>query len=167
MATMRILEVIHDKFNAVEICTTVINVMHLNGSLNCSIISLYFLLVSAYRPKYLKQSKCHKLIPNLIIPILPYVYLFKWSSNSFASYQVKFRAEIYFGARKDKLWIDYNILVNFSIFVRIHLKKNWLDDRRSRPGRGWEFFSSPQRPNRLWCPPSLLSNGYQELFPWE
>jgi hypothetical protein len=33
-------------------------------------------------------------------------------------------------------------------------------------GGGWEFFSSPRRPNRLWSPPSLLSNGYQWFFPW-
>jgi hypothetical protein len=30
--------------------------------------------------------------------------------------------------------------------------------------RGWEFFSSPPCPDRLWGPPSLLSNGYQRLF---
>jgi len=33
----------------------------------------------------------------------------------------------------------------------------------SSSGGGWEFFSSP-RPERLWGPPSLLSNGYQALF---
>jgi hypothetical protein len=26
------------------------------------------------------------------------------------------------------------------------------------------FFSFPQRPDQLWDPPSLLSNGYRELF---
>jgi hypothetical protein len=34
------------------------------------------------------------------------------------------------------------------------------------PGRFWEFFSSPPRPDRLWGPPSLLFNGYQGLFQW-
>jgi hypothetical protein len=29
----------------------------------------------------------------------------------------------------------------------------------------WEFFFSPQYPNGLWGPPSLLSNGYMGIFP--
>jgi hypothetical protein len=35
-----------------------------------------------------------------------------------------------------------------------------LDGRGSIPGRGKEFFSSPQRSDWLWDPSSLLSNGY-------
>jgi len=40
-----------------------------------------------------------------------------------------------------------------------------LDDQGSILGRGCEFFSSPQRPDRLWSPPSLLPNGYRCSFP--
>jgi hypothetical protein len=34
-----------------------------------------------------------------------------------------------------------------------------LDDWGLIPGGGHEFFSSPPRPEQLWGPPSLLSNG--------
>jgi len=29
-----------------------------------------------------------------------------------------------------------------------------------------EFFSSPTRPDRLWAPPTPLSNGYRGFFSW-
>jgi hypothetical protein len=40
-----------------------------------------------------------------------------------------------------------------------------LDDWASITGNGRDFFSSPPRPDRLRNPPSLLSSGYQKLFP--
>jgi hypothetical protein len=42
-----------------------------------------------------------------------------------------------------------------------------LDDRdvRVRVPVESRIFSSPRRPDRLWGPPNLLSNGYQRLFP--
>jgi hypothetical protein len=42
-----------------------------------------------------------------------------------------------------------------------------LDDRvvGVRVPVGQKIFSSPRRPDRLWGPPILLSNGYRELFP--
>jgi hypothetical protein len=39
-----------------------------------------------------------------------------------------------------------------------------LDGRGLIAERGMRFFSTPQRPDRLWSPPSLLSNGYLRLL---
>ena len=42
-----------------------------------------------------------------------------------------------------------------------------LDGRVSFPGRGQRCVSSPQRPDRIWSTPSLLSNRYRGLSPLE
>jgi hypothetical protein len=39
------------------------------------------------------------------------------------------------------------------------------DGRGSIPGRDKRFFSTLQRPDRLWGPPSLVSYGYRRLLP--
>jgi hypothetical protein len=63
----------------------------------------------------------------------------------------------------------------FSVYVFLflcHILLWWNRDSLvvqcwgSSPGRGWEFFSSPPRPDRLWGPPSLpgaLSLGVKRL----
>jgi hypothetical protein len=40
-----------------------------------------------------------------------------------------------------------------------------LDEWSSIPGTACDFFTPPPLPDRLWDPPSLLSNGYQGSYP--
>jgi hypothetical protein len=44
------------------------------------------------------------------------------------------------------------------------LRARWPEDRVPIPGRGRVCFSTQQRPDRLWGPLSLLSNGHRGLF---
>jgi hypothetical protein len=46
----------------------------------------------------------------------------------------------------------------------LHSTTGWIT-RGSIPGRGRKFVSSPNRPDQLWGPPSLLSNRHQEFSP--
>jgi len=58
------------------------------------------------------------------------------------------------------------------VYTTISNYSDWLRAGRSGfgnsiTGGGWEFFSSPQRPDWLWSPTSFLLNGYRGLSPRE
>jgi hypothetical protein len=53
-----------------------------------------------------------------------------------------------------------------SVDIATRLRTGLWGSRVRFAAGGWEFFSSPPRPERLWSPHSLLYNGYEELFPW-
>jgi len=62
-------------------------------------------------------------------------------------------------------WVSNVTLFSLYPTSLTRLRAGRSDGRGSIPCGGWEFFSSPPRPDRLSDPPSLLSNGYQELLP--
>jgi len=71
-----------------------------------------------------------------------------------------------FGAKREEVIGSWRKLHNEELY---NLYSDWLraglsDDQGSILGGGWEFFSSPPRPDRIWSPPSLLSNGYHKGF---
>jgi hypothetical protein len=57
--------------------------------------------------------------------------------------------------------------IDYLFLIKYIYDKCWATDWMiggSSPGWGWEFSSLPPRPDRLWNPPSLLSNGYEGLL---
>jgi hypothetical protein len=77
------------------------------------------------------------------------------------------------------MWIKTH-LIALSLFIRVpsiqwgrdssvgiatRLRAGILRNRDSTPSTGKRFVFSPQRPEQLWGPPSLLSNGSRGLFP--
>jgi hypothetical protein len=64
--------------------------------------------------------------------------------------------------------LKYHILIQCFVFfcISVGLPMNYvLDGHGSIPRQGFEIFSSPQRADKLWCPPSFLYNGYRGTFP--
>jgi hypothetical protein len=62
---------------------------------------------------------------------------------------------------------------NISEFLHINVSRDssvgiatgyGLDVGGSIPGRGNRFFATPQIPDHIWSPPSLLSDGERSLF---
>jgi hypothetical protein len=59
----------------------------------------------------------------------------------------------------DVVWHE-NLIFNISFLIG-----QLLGAGQSGFGGGWEYSSFTPHPDRLWGPPSLLSNGYRKLFP--
>jgi hypothetical protein len=69
---------------------------------------------------------------------------------------------------KDKLNVVTFLLWERSRESSVGIATDYGMDHRGvgvRVPAGSIIFSSPLRPDRLWGPPSLLPNGYRELFP--
>jgi hypothetical protein len=60
-------------------------------------------------------------------------------------------------------------LVRSSFYIRDSVvgiaTRYGMDDQEVGVPVGSRIFSSQRRPDRLWSPPNLLSNGYRALFP--
>jgi hypothetical protein len=63
-----------------------------------------------------------------------------------------------------KYLLDYCKSRDSSVGVALGYELDYRGSRVRFPAGSWEFFSSPPRPERLWGPSSLLSNGYQGLL---
>jgi hypothetical protein len=99
------------------------------------------------------RSLCHLSFAHSVYTIFPSLLVHKYTFK----YGIHLQYPMYL-----LFYLSYNP-AGLAQWYRAGLRAGWPSG--SSPGRGWEFFSSPPRPDRLWSLPRLLSNGYQGLFP--
>jgi hypothetical protein len=61
--------------------------------------------------------------------------------------------------------LKHNVSVVWVITSETNSIKILIKDKVSIPGRGWEFFSSPPCPERLWGHPASYPMGTRGSFP--
>jgi hypothetical protein len=84
--------------------------------------------------------------------------------------------KIYYVANSEPFWVSLpfsheiiNItfsMNDYDVYSSVGIETSYgLDGPGSMPGSA-RLFSSPQRRDRLWSPPSISPNGYWRLLPW-
>jgi hypothetical protein len=90
-------------------------------------------------------------------------YLFHYRAARFSSAQALINAIPLVNSPSFRISAQSNHFIIAISFSR--LDSYGLGERGSIPGRGKRFLSIGQRPDRLWGPPSLLSNSHRKLYP--
>jgi hypothetical protein len=140
--------------------------------------------------KFLRKQSANRLIQSILI--LLYLGLSSLSIDRtpfILCYKVKYLLQIHgfnilnfmiscsnFGAYSRSMgfvtsWFVINIkcecMFEFWCIFKEYRSVGIVMGYRLDGSRGKRFFSSPQNPDKLWGPPSLLSNGYHWFFPQE
>jgi hypothetical protein len=55
-----------------------------------------------------------------------------------------------------------NLINNYTKNDKLHYGLDNMRNEDSIPGR-WEFFSFPNQPDKLWCPPTFQPTGYKGI----